>query len=114
MLPKVEVKRNRVTETDRELHENARQAAHEKELAKGSEADKALNTPKLSKIFSLFGGVSSADRQRVAAERVELLEAEKDLLEQISLAKTKEEKQELQKELAELRAMRRDLEKGLH
>ena len=41
------------------------------------------------------------------------MEAEKDLLEAIARAKTKPEKQELQKQLDEIRAMRRDLDKSM-
>jgi hypothetical protein len=41
------------------------------------------------------------------------MEAEKDLIEAIAHAKTKAEKQELQKQLDELKAVRRELEKTL-
>jgi sensor histidine kinase regulating citrate/malate metabolism len=41
------------------------------------------------------------------------MEAEKDLIEAIAHARTKEEKAELQKQLDELKAMRRQLDKSL-
>ena len=41
------------------------------------------------------------------------MEEEKDLIEAIAHAKTKEEKEELRKQLDELKAMRRQLEKSL-
>jgi hypothetical protein len=41
------------------------------------------------------------------------MEAEKDIIEAIARAKTKEEKNELQKQLNEIKAFRRDLEKSL-
>ena len=41
------------------------------------------------------------------------METEKSLLEAMKLARTKEEKQELQKQLDEIKVMRRDLEKTL-
>ena len=46
-------------------------------------------------------------------DRVELMETEKDLIEAIARAKTKDEKKELQKQLDELKAVRRELEKSL-
>jgi len=44
---------------------------------------------------------------------VELLEAEKDLIEQIAIAQQPEEKKALQRQLDELRAMRRQLDQSL-
>jgi sensor histidine kinase regulating citrate/malate metabolism len=41
------------------------------------------------------------------------MEAEKDIIEAIAQARTKEEKAELQKQLDELKAMRRQLDKSL-
>lgn len=113
VLPTVEVRRTRITEVDAKLKENEDQTAKEKELTKSSEADKALNNSKVAKALSIFGGQGTSERERVAAERVELLESEHDLLEQIALAKTKAEKDELQKELDELKSLRRDLELNL-
>jgi hypothetical protein len=75
--------------------------------------DKALNDSKVAKALSIFGGESNQYRANVAKERVSLMEEEKDLLEAIARARTKEEKQELQKQLDEIRAMRRQLEKSL-
>jgi sensor histidine kinase regulating citrate/malate metabolism len=49
----------------------------------------------------------------VAKERVSLMEEEKVLLEAIARARTKDEKQDLQKQLDEIRTMRRQLEKSL-
>jgi hypothetical protein len=49
----------------------------------------------------------------MASERVSLMESEKDIIEAIAHAKTKEEKAELQKELNEIKALRRDLEKSV-
>ncbi|QYM80211.1 hypothetical protein K0B96_06235 [Horticoccus luteus] len=114
MLPKLEVRRNRVTDEDAKLKANEEQAAKEKELTKSSEADKALNNSKVAKALSIFGGQGATERERIAAQRVELLQDEHDLLEQKSLAKTKAEKDELQKEIDALKALRRDLEASQH
>jgi hypothetical protein len=113
MLPKVEVNKDRITILDHQLHEQDKEIAREKKNTKETEADKALNDSRVSKALSIFGGESSNYRASIAKERVSLMEDEKDLLEAIAFAKTKEEKQELQKQLDELRALRRDLEKSL-
>lgn len=113
VLPKVEVRKDRITELDRQLHEQAKEIRREKKNTEQTETDKALNHPKVSKILSIFGGESSQHRAGIAQERVELMEAESDLLEAISHAKSKEEKQELEKQLDQLKAIRRDLEKSL-
>ena len=75
--------------------------------------DSALNDSKITRPLAIFGGDSAQFRQRVASERVQLMEAEKDVMEAIARAKTKPEKAELQKQLDELRTMRRELDKSL-
>lgn len=113
ILPKVEVRKDRITELDRQLHEQNKAIAREKKNTRQSEVDKTLNDSRVAKALSIFGGESSQHRSGIAQERVELMEAESDLLEAIAHAKTKEEKQELEKQLDQLKAMRRDLEKLL-
>jgi len=113
VLPKVEVKKDRITILDHQLHEQEKAIAREKKNVKETETDKALNDARVSKALSIFGGESASYRANIAKERVSLMDDEKDLLEAIAFAKTKEEKQELQKQLDELRALRRDLEKSL-
>ena len=113
VLPKVEVKKGRITELDQKLAKQEQDIAREKKNLKVSEVDSALNDSKVARPLSLFGGESSQFRQRVASERVELMEAEKDLIEAIAQAKTKDEKAALQKQLDELKAMRRELDKSL-
>lgn len=113
VLPKVEVKKGRITELDQQLAKQEQDLARERKNLKASEVDVALNDAKVAKPLSIFGGESSQFRQRVASERVELMEAEKDIMEAIARAKTKEEKEELQKQLDQIKAFRRDLEKSL-
>jgi hypothetical protein len=113
VLPKVEVKKGRITELDQQIAKQEQEIAREKKNIKPTETDLALNDSKIAKPLSIFGGESAQFRKRVASERVELMEAEKDILEAMKLARTKEEKAKLQKELDELRAIRRDLEKSL-
>jgi len=113
VLPKVEVKKGRITELDQKLAKQEQDIARERKNLKASEVDTALNDSKMAKPLAIFGGESSQFRQRVASERVELMEAEKEILEAMRHAKTKEEKKELQKQLDEIKAVRRDLEKSL-
>lgn len=110
VLPKVEVKRSRITELDRQLAQEDRDIAREKKNAKPSELDKALNSEKVAKPLSIFGGESDKFRSQVSSERVGLMEDEKDLLEAIAQAKTPAEKAELKKQLDALREERRLLE----
>ncbi len=111
VLPKIQVNKSRITVLDHQLQEQEREIDHEKTLTKSSDLDRALNSPKVS--LSILGGESTKYRTTIASERVSLMESEKDVIEAIAHAKTKEEKAELQKELTELKAMRRDLEKAV-
>lgn len=113
VLPKMEVRNSRITELDQQVAKQEREIAKEKENTKPTEVDRALNDPKVSKLLSIFGGESSQHRAGIAHERVSLMEAEKDILEAMKVARTKEEKAELQKQLDELKAFRRELEKSL-
>ena len=113
VLPKVEVKKGRITVLDQMLAKQDEDIAREKKNMKSSEVDLALNDSKIAKPLAIFGGDSAQFRKRVASERVELMEAEKDVMEAMARAKTKKEKDDLQKQLDELRAMRRELDKAL-
>jgi len=111
VLPKVEVRRGRVTEIEREVFEQERNITREKQKTKSTDLDRALNEP--GKAFKIFGGESTKQRESVAKERVSLMESERDILEAIAYAKTKEQKDELRKELEQIRSLRRDLESAL-
>lgn len=113
VLPKLEVQKGRITELDRQLDKQNREIAREKPNTKPTKLDETLNGPGVSKALSIFGGQSSEDRANIAKERVAMMEDEKDLMEAIAQARTKEEKEELQKTLDAIRAMRRDLEQAL-
>jgi hypothetical protein len=113
MLPQVEVRRDRVTVLDVKIAEQERDIAAEKVNTHPTELDKALNDSKVTKALSFLGGESAQHRATVANERVHLMEAEKDILEAMKVARTKDEKQELQKQLDEIRTMRRELESSL-
>lgn len=110
VLPQVEVRKSRITELDGEIAEKDREIASEKEKTKATEADRALNSPKLPGILSIFGGRTSERGTALAGERVRLKELERELLEEIKRAKTKKERDELRKQLTELRTIGRELE----
>jgi hypothetical protein len=113
VLPRVDVRKDRVTELDRQLEKQNQEIAREKKNAKPTPLDETLNGPKVSKIFGIFGGQSSDDRSNIAKERVSMMEEEREMIEAISQATTKEEKEELQKTLDSMKAMRRELERAL-
>lgn len=113
VLPKVEVKKSRITVLDQQLAKQEEDIARERKNLKPSEVDLALNDAKIAQPLAIFGGESTQFRQRVASERVQLMEAEKDIIEAIARARTKDEKAELQKQLDEIRAFRRELDKTL-
>lgn len=113
VMPKIEVKKGRITKLDVELAKQEQDIERERKNLKSSEVDNALNDPKVARPLSILGGESTQFRKHVANERVELMEAEKDLTEAIAFAKTKEEKAELEKQREQLRAMRRELDKTL-
>ena len=111
-LPRVEVNKSRITELAIALHEKDIEIAREKKAAKPTGLDESMNDPEVAHSLSIFGGASSEDRARLAQERISLLEAEKEIIEEIDQARTKEERDELKKMLNDLKTMRRDLERA--
>ncbi len=73
--------------------------------------DDSLNESGVSHKLANFGGSAAEDRSRLAEDRVMLLEAERDLIEQIFNARTDEERAQLQKQMDDLKTMRRQLER---
>lgn len=113
VLPKVEVKKSRITVLDQQLAKQDELIAREKKNTKPSELDKALNDERIARPLSILGGESTQVRKQISSQRVSLMEDEKDLIEAIAQAKTKAEKEELQKQLDALRAERRELERAM-
>ena len=112
LMPRVEVSKSRITELAIALHEKDVEIAREKKNIKTSALDDTLNDPDVAHKLSILGGSASSDRSRLAEERVSLLEAERDLIEQVYAARTDAERAELQKQLNELKTMRRELERS--
>jgi hypothetical protein len=113
VLPKVEVKKDRITVLDHNLAVQEKEIIREKKNTTPTELDKALNDSKVSKALSIFGGQSGDYRANISKERVKMMEEEKEMIEAIAHAKTKADKDALQKELDEMRSLRRELEKTL-
>jgi hypothetical protein len=113
VLPKVEVRKERITELDRQVDQQNREIAREKKNTKPTPLDETLNGSKVSGVLALFGGQSSSDRSAIAQERVSMMEEERDMIEAIAQATTKEEKEQLQKTLNSMKEMRRELERSL-
>jgi len=111
MLPRVEVSKSRITELTIQQHELDVEIAREKKNTKPTTLDDTINDSDIAHKASILGGSSSEDRARLAQERISLLEAEKDLLDEIATAPSKAERDELQKQMDELKTMRRELER---
>jgi hypothetical protein len=112
LLPRVEVNKSRITELAIALHEKDVEIAREKKNIKSTPLDDSLNDTEVSHKLAILGGSSAEDRSRLAEERVSLLEAERDLIEQIYNARTPEERDQLQKQMDDLKTMRRQLERS--
>jgi len=110
MLPQVEVNKSRITNIDIAIAAQDQAIAREKANTKPTKLDDTLNNSKVAKALAIFGGSSSEERSGIAQERIRIMEEEKELLESLRLARTKEEKAELQRELDDLRAQRRELD----
>lgn len=109
-LPGVEVKGQRITEIDVRIRKLNKEIAREQKKLKSTDLDKSLNDPALAKSLSLFGGKSTEQRESVAADRVNLMEAERDLLEAMKASRTQADVDVLQQKINELRDLRRNLD----
>lgn len=109
-LPSLEVRNSRITEIDLQIRKLEKDITRERKKLKSSELDQSLNDAKTARKFSLFGGKSTEQRESVAAERVSLMEAERDILEAMKQNKTAAELALLQKQIDDLRAVRRNLD----
>lgn len=109
-LPAVQVTKSRVREIDLSLKRIDKQISRERKKLKSTETDRVLNHDQVAKATALFGGKSTAQRESVAAERVRLLETERDLLEQMKSPMTRDDFQLVEKQVELLRTARRELD----
>lgn len=112
-LPSMEVRNSRITELDLQIRKLEKDITRERKKMKSSDLDQSLNDAKAAKKFSLFGGKTTEQRESVAAERVSLMEAERDILEAMKQNKTRAELALLQKQIDDLRTVRRNLDTEL-
>jgi hypothetical protein len=109
-LPEIEVRQTRIYDIDIKIRKLNREIAREQKKVKPTDADAALNNPKASRILSVFGGKSAEQRSAMAAERVYLMEQERELLELMKLPMTAAKLTELEQQADALRSVRRNLD----
>ncbi|MCW5549227.1 MAG: hypothetical protein KIT44_09710 [Opitutaceae bacterium] len=109
-LPEMEIRQTRIHDLDLKIRQLNRDIRREQRKVKPTDADAALNNRKSSRIMSIFGGKSAEQRASVAAERVYLMEQERDLLELMKLPMTAAKLRELEGQVDALRTVRRNLD----
>lgn len=109
-LPEMEVRQTRLYDLDIKIRKLNREIAREQKKVKPTDADAALNNPKASRILSIFGGKSAEQRSAMAAERVYLMEQERELLELMKLPMAAAKLTELEQQADALRSVRRNLD----
>lgn len=109
-LPEMEVRQTRIHSLDIQIRKLNREIAREQKKVKPTDADAALNNAKASRIMSVFGGKSADQRSAMAAERVYLMEQERELLELMKLPMTAAKVTELEQQADALRTVRRNLD----
>ena len=109
-LPVVQVTQDRIRKLDKEIGRIDKLIIREQAKVKSSDLDRALNNPQLAHAAAIFGGNSAEHLSAVAASRVSLLEAEREVLEDMKRPGTAKALAELQVELDQLRVTRRNLD----
>ncbi|HVZ64301.1 MAG TPA: hypothetical protein VG936_07000 [Lacunisphaera sp.] len=109
-LPLIVVREERVKQLDKEIAKLEKLIVREKKKVKSTDLDRALNNSKLSSAAAIFGGNSSEHLSAVAASRVSLLEAERDVLEEMKHPGTAENLKYLEDERLQLQEIRRNLD----
>ncbi len=109
-LPEMEVRQTRIYDLDITIRKLNREIAREQKKMRPTDADAALNNPKASRVMAIFGGKSADQRSAMAAERVYLLEQERELLELMKLPMSAAKLTELEQQADALRAVRRNLD----
>jgi hypothetical protein len=110
VLPKLEVRQQRIKQIDKELKRLDKMIAREKKKVKSTQLDRALNNNQVTRAAALFGGNSAEHLSAVAATRVALLENERIVLEAMKRPATLEERAMMEAEIEQLRITRRNLD----
>ena len=110
-LPKFEVLgASRIHDIDVEIKKLTKLLTREKKKVKPTELDRTFNNPSVAKSAAIFGGNSADHLSAVAASRVSLMETELEVLEAMKRPATLESRNEMQKEIEQLRETRRNLD----
>ena len=112
-LPVFPVSASRLREIDLKIKKLEKQITREKTLLEKSALDDTLNDEKISKAANLFGGKSAAQRESLAAVRVESMEKELDLLGKLRTPMTKDDRELVEKLIEDQRTYRRNLDDAL-
>ncbi|MFZ9683562.1 MAG: hypothetical protein ACO3DQ_10225 [Cephaloticoccus sp.] len=112
-LPEITVSSSRITELDIEIKKRNKDIDRAKKKLKPSELDETLNSDNAPKALAIFGGKTAAQRKSVAAERVNLMEAERDILEALKHVRTRKEEAQLKEHLNAFKTMRTQLDEVL-
>lgn len=110
VMPKFEVRTDRIRWLDREIRRTDKLIAREKAKVKSSDLDRALNNDKLVRAAAIFGGNTADHLSAVAATRVSILENERDILEAMKRPATLQEMEMFEEQIRQLRLLRRDLD----
>lgn len=110
MLPKFEVSAPRLREIDKTIKRLEKLIGREKKLLEKSAVDDTLNGEKISKAAALFGGKSTAQRASVAAVRIQSMEKEISILENIRTPMTASDRALAEKLVEDERTYRRNLD----
>lgn len=113
VLPEFTVSSTRISELDVQIKKLNKQIDRAKKKLKPSELDETLNSDDAPKALAIFGGKTSGQRKSVAAERVNLMEAERDILEAMKHVRTKKDEDQLKEQLNAFKTMRRELDEVL-
>jgi hypothetical protein len=109
-LPKMEVTAQRVKKIDKEIKRLDKMIAREKAKVQSTDLDKTLNHEAVAHAAAIFGGNSADYLSAVAANRVNLLEQERDVLEAMKRPTTLDELKMMEVEIEQLRETRRNLD----
>ncbi|MCC6416210.1 MAG: hypothetical protein IT582_09905 [Opitutaceae bacterium] len=110
LLPEYRVSSSRISELEIEIKKLNRDIERARKKLKPSDLDETLNRDDAPKVLAILGGKTAAQRKSVAAERVNLMEAERDILEAMKHVRTKKEEAELKEQLNAFKTMRRQLD----
>lgn len=113
-LPLIVVRPERVKQLDKEIAKLEKLIVREKKKVKSTDLDRALNNSKLASAAAIFGGNSSEHLSEVAASRVSLLEAERDVVEEMKHPGTADNLKHLEDERLQLQEIRRNLDNVGH